>query len=175
MSNVSGQAYAFLAITPIVPGEERGLREKIDTFARTRPFARLPRTHFARLVILDDWVNDPSQPKQDHLKSRYLIFSTTFDGPRDTYLDALCQELAPEAKQIWGRCVGCPETARGAPLKRYLLHNQIDIGFFVAAYPHATVEQVRAGLDRRRQIAEFAIRTQVLAPGALRAAYRKEF
>jgi hypothetical protein len=175
MSNIAGQAYAFLAMTPIVPGEEDRLREDIDALAQTRPFERLPRTHFARLVILEDWVNDSSQPNQDHLKSRYLIFSTTFDGPRDSYLDALSEELAPEAKKIWGRCVGCPKSAGGAPLKRYLLHNQIKIGFFVAAYPHATVSEVKAALDLRRQIADFAIRTQGLAPGKLRDAYRKEF
>jgi hypothetical protein len=174
MSNRAGQAYAFLAMTPIVDGEEAALRRTIEGLERTRPFERLPRTHFARLVILDDWLNDPAQPKQDHLRSRYLIFSATFDGPRDTYLDALCKQLAPVAKRIWGRCVGCPTSARGAPLKRYLVHNQIDIGFFVAAYPHATVEDVRAALARRRQIAGFAIRTQGLAAGELRDAYRRE-
>jgi hypothetical protein len=173
MSNTSGQAYAFLAMTPIVAGEEAALRRSIEGLDRTRPFQRLPRTHVARLVILDDWVNDPSQPKQDHLRSRYLIFSATFDGPRDSYLDALCKELAAEAKQIWGRCLGCPKSARGAPLKRYLLHNQIDIGFFVAAYPHASVDKVNSVLALRRRLADFAIRTQGLGASELREAYRR--
>jgi hypothetical protein len=175
MSNTAGQAYAFLAMTPIVAGEEGALRDYIEGLERTRPFERLARTHFARLVILAGWVNDPSQPKKDHLRSRYLIFSTTFDGPRDSYLDALCKQLAPEAKQLWGRCLGCPKSARGAPLKRYLLHNQIDIGFFVAAYPNTPVDEVQAVLARRKQVADFAIRTQGLGASALRDAYRKEF
>jgi hypothetical protein len=174
MSNVAGQAYAFLALTPIVDGEEPALRAAIEGLAVTRPFERLERTHFARLVILPDWVNDPAQPTEDHLRSQYLIFSTTFDGPRDSYLDELCKELAPEASEVWGRCVGCPKRARGAPLKRYLLHNQIDIGFFVAAYPKATVQQVTAALARRRQVADFAIRTQGLEASELRAAYKRE-
>jgi hypothetical protein len=174
MSNTSGQAYAFLALTPIIPGEEPALRAAIEGFAVTRPFERLPRTHFARLVILPDWVNDPEQPDEDHLRSQYLIFSTTLDGPRDTYLDELCKELAPEAREVWGRCVGSPKRARGAPLKRYLLHNQIDIGFFVAAYPQATVQQVTGVLALRTRVADLAIRTQGLGASELRAAYKRE-
>ena len=172
MSNVAGQAYAFLAMTPVVPGEEAPLAAAIERL--DRPFERLPRTHFARLVIMDDWVNDPSQPDEDHLGLPYLIFSTTFDGPRDSYLDELCTVLAPECKAIWGRCVGCPPRARGAPLKRYLLHNQIDIGFFVAAYPDATVDAVKAAVARRRQVADLAIATQGMGAAELRAAYERE-
>ena len=172
--NSAGQAYAFLAMTPVVPGEQDALRAAIEQLAQTRPFERLPRTHFARLVILPDWVNDPAQPREDHLRSQYLIFSSTFDGPRDSYLDELCELLAPEARQIWGRCVGAPNRPRGAPLKRYLLHNQIDIGFFVAAYPKATVQQVTGVLALRTRVADFAIRTQGLGARELRAAYRKE-
>lgn len=175
MSNTSGQAYAFLSMTPIKAGEDVRLRAYIEGLARTRPFDRLRRTHFARLVILPDWVNDPSQPKADHLTSQYLIFSATFDGPRDSYLDELGKRLAPEAKEIWGRCVGCPPSARGAPLKRYLLHNQIDIGFFVAAYPDATVETVKRVLAQRKQLADFAVRTQGLEASELRHAYHQEF
>jgi len=175
MSNTSGQAYAFLAMTPIKTGEDVRLRAYIEGLADTRPFDQLRRTHFARLVILPDWVNDPSQPHEDHLKSQYLIFSATFDGSRDSYLDELGKRLAPQAKEIWGRCVGCPPSARGAPLKRYLLHNQIDIGFFVAAYPDATVETVKRVLAQRKQVADFAIRTQGLDASELRHAYRQEF
>jgi hypothetical protein len=172
--NRSGQAYAFLAMTPVVPGEQDALRAAIEALAETRPFERLPRTHFARLVILPDWVNDPAQPQEDHLRSPYLIFSATFDGPRDSYLDELGRRLAPEAEQIWGRCVGAPKRPRGAPLKRYLLHNQIDIGFFVAAYPDATVPRVLAALARRGALADLAVRTQGLPPAELRAAYEQE-
>lgn len=175
MSNTAGQAYAFLALTPIVPGEENALRAAIEGLTVTRPFERLPRTHFARLVILPDWINDPAQPSEEHLRSQYLIFSATFDGPRDSYLDALCEELAPECKEVWGRCTGCPRRAKGPALKRYLLHNQIDIGFFVAAYPDMTVQQVHARIARRRQVAGFAIRTQGMGPAELRSAYESEF
>lgn len=176
MSNSSGQATAFMALTPIQPGSEGELRAYLEALRKDEsPLARLGGTHFARWVILDDWVNDPSQPRQDHLESRYLIFTSNFDGPLDPYLDELCVKLAAEAREIWGRCVGCPPEATGPQLKAYLLHNKIDTGFFVAAYPHATVPQVKAAVDARERLIEFAVRAQAMAPADLQRAFAEEF
>jgi hypothetical protein len=176
VSNTSGQATAFMAITPIRPGAEAELRDYLDGLPRVgSPLSRLTGTHFARWVILDDWVNDPSQGGEDHLESRYLIFTSNFDGPLDPYLDELCVKLAPEAREIWGRCVGCPPEATGPQLKAYLLHNKVDTGFFVAAYPHATVAQVKAALAAREQLIAIAVRTQGMEPGELSRAFGEAF
>ena len=176
MSDRSGQATAFMALTPIRPGSEGELRSYLEALPQARsPLARLAGTHFARWVILDDWVNDPSQPREDHLQSHYLIFTSNFDGPLDPYLDELCAKLAPEAREIWGRCVGCPPDATGPQLKAYLLHNKIDTGFFVAAYPHATVAQVKAALAAREQLIAFAVRAQGMRAEDLLSAFVEEF
>ncbi|HWC27429.1 MAG TPA: hypothetical protein VG474_12655 [Solirubrobacteraceae bacterium] len=177
--NVSGQAYAFMAMTPITPGEEqplatylRGLRER-----GARPLAKLPRTHIGRFVIVPDFHNDPAwkQPREEHLDLHYLIFTSNFDGDLDSYLDELCEKLAPEAKEIWGRCVGCPASAEGADLKRYLKHNQIDTGLFFAAYGDATVGQVERALRQRERMIDFAISAQGLEPEALQQAFLAQF
>jgi hypothetical protein len=176
VSNSSGQATAFMALTPIRPGAESELRSYVESLPRAgSPLARLGGTHFARWVILDDWVNDPSQPRQDHLQSHYLIFTSNFDGPLDPYLDELCVKLAPEAREIWGRCVGCPPDATGPQLKAYLLHNRIETGFFVAAYPHATVPQVKAALAAREQLIAFAVRAQEMRADDLQRTFLEEF
>jgi hypothetical protein len=178
-ANVVGQAYAFMAMTPVKPGEEealaaylRGLRARGPS-----PLAKLPRTHLARFVIVPDFHNDPTwnQPKEEHLDLQYLIFTSNLDGDIDTYLDELCEKLAPEAKEIWGRCVGCPENPKGDALKKYLKHNQIDTGIFFAAYPEATVGKVKQSLHQREKIIEFAIRAQGLDPEALQKAFLAEF
>ncbi len=177
-ANESGQAYALMVLTPIAPGEEPALRtylERLRDQPGGSPFERLGRTHFARWVIVRDFVNDPSQPKEDHLGGPYLVFTSNLDGPLESYLDELCAKLAPEAKEIWGRCVGCPADASGAALKRYLLHNQIDTGLFVSAYPHADVLTVRRCLDTRDRLIDFAQRAQRLAPHELRPAFLEEF
>ena len=176
MNNVAGQATAFMAIAPILGGEEAALRGYLDALPqRGSPLERLAGTHFARWLILTDWVKDPGQGSEDHLDSSYLIFTSNFDGPLDRYLDELCEKLAPDAPQIWGRCVGCPPGAAGAELKAYLLHNKIDTGFFVAAYPHATVAQVKAALAARERLIAFAVAAQEMSPADIQRGFEAEF
>jgi hypothetical protein len=169
----SGQACALTLLTPIVPGREDALRAYLEGL--DAPLARLPRTHFGRWVIVPRFVSDPTQPKEEPLGCQYLLFSATLDAPLDTWLDALCERLAPEAAEIWGRCVGCPEPPSGRGLKAYLLHNRIRTGQFVAAYPDATVMRVKESLSLRAQVIAFAVRAQGMAPAELQSAFREAF
>lgn len=180
--DVSGQAYAFLALTPVRPGEQdaltaylRGLGDG-DGGAGRGPFDRLPRTHFARLLVVPDFAHDRSwgQRHEDHLDLPYLVFSACLDGDLDSWLDALCTELAPEAPQIWGRCVGAPADPSGPALGAYLRHNQVHPGLFFAAYGGATVEQVRTSLAQQERLVAFARRAQTLPPQDLQRAFLAE-
>jgi hypothetical protein len=178
-ANVSGQAYAFMAMTPVKPGEQaaltaylRGLRD-----GGASPLSKLARTHLARFVVVEDFHNDRSwkQRSEEHLDLPYLIFTSNFDGDLDSYLDELCATLAPEAREIWGRCIGCPESASGAALKRYLKHNQIHTGIFFAAYGAAPIGKVKQSLAHRDEMIEFARTSQGLEPAALQQAFLARF
>jgi hypothetical protein len=161
-SDVSGQAFALTVITPIADGQVDALRaylEGLRSGGARGPLARLPRTHFGRWVIVDDFIpEDEREP--DHLTGPHLLFTACFDGELDSYLDELGSELAAEADEIWGRCAGCPRPAGGAPLKAYLEAHRITTGFFVAAYGHATVPEVRAALAQREALVAFAQEAQ---------------
>jgi hypothetical protein len=168
-----------MAMTPIVPDEEKALRKYLDGL-RDRgpsPLAKLPRTHMGRFVIIEDFYNDPTwkQRKPEHLAMPYLVFTSNFDGDLDSYLDELSEKLAPEAKQIWGRCVGCPKNPKGTALKKYLKHNQIDTGLFFTAYGKTPVPKVKAALRQRDRLIVFARSHQDAEPEALQAAFVKEF
>jgi hypothetical protein len=178
-SNVFGQAYGFMAMTPIAPGEEAALRAYLEGL-RDRgpsPLGRVAGTHMGRWVIMEKFNCDPAydQPHPETLEIPSLIFSSNFDGPLDPYLDRLCEQFADDAPEIWGRCIGCPQPARGQALKAYLKHNQINCGFFFAAYGQATVEQVRASLDQRERLIAFAVRGQGMAAAELQRAFVAEF
>ncbi len=178
-ANVSGQAYGFLSMTPIKPGEKSELRDYLEGLRarEVSPLDRVARTHMARWVIVDGFHYDPAY-KQRHpetLAVASLLFSSNFDGDLESYLDELCSALAPEAPEIWGRCIGCPAEATGVALKAYLKHNQIDCGFFYAAYGHATVGKVKASLDQRDRLIAFATRAQQLQPAELQQAFIAEF
>jgi hypothetical protein len=167
----SGQAGALTVLTPIAPGAEPDLRAYLEGLrAGPSPLARLPGAHFGRWVIVSDLVaEDEREP--DHLAGPYLLFTASFDGPQDRYLDALCDELAAEAQEIWGRCAGAPQPAAGAQLKAYLRAHHHQTGFFVAAYPQATVAQVRAALAQRGEAIAFARDAQSMDPAQLQAAF----
>ena len=45
----------------------------------------------------------------------------------------------------------------------------------MAAYPHATVGQVKTALDARARLIDFAVRAQDMAPGDLQRAFAEEF
>jgi len=167
----SGQAGALTVLTPIAPGAEPALREYLEGLrAAPSPLTRVPRTHFGRWVIVSDLVPD-DEPGPDRLTGPYLLFTASFDGPLDTYLDELCDELAAEAQEIWGRCAAAPQPPAGAPLKAYLRAHHQTTGFFVAAYPDATVGQVRAALAQREDVIAFARAAQGMDPAHLQAAF----
>jgi hypothetical protein len=173
-TNRCGQAYALTVLTPIEPGAQDDLRRYLEGLRATgSPLARLPRTHFGRWVIVADFVGDDERAP-DHLATPYLLFTTCFDGALDSYLDELCVELAAEAAAIWGRCSGAPQPPASTALKAYLLAHQVKTGFFVAAYPQATVGQVRAALARREDVIVFARSAQGMDPAQLQAAFLQQ-
>lgn len=174
-SNTYGPMCALTVLTPIIPGYEDKLRGCLEGFRDTgSPLAKLPRTHFGRWVIVPSFLKDPTEPKEGDLDCSYLLFSSTFDGPLDSYVDELCSQLAREAERIWGCCIGCPESAGRPGLKAYLLHNQIETGLFFSAYPTASLETVKESLHTREQTIAFAARTQGMEPAALRKAFLEE-
>jgi hypothetical protein len=171
--NVMGQARGFMAITPVVPGQEADLRAYLEGLPQAdSPLARLPGTHFARFMVVDR-LEPEGERDPDRLLCSMLVFTACYDGAQDPFLDALGRELTVEAREIWGRCVGCSETS-GAALKNYLLHNQINSGFFVSGYKDASLPAVRRALANREKVIDLAVRGQTMVPGALRRAFESE-
>jgi hypothetical protein len=175
-SNTVGRMYALTVFTPVIADRIDDLRAFLDGLPpQSSPLQRLEMVHFARWVIVPDFVSDRSQPRPEHLPSPYLLFSATFDGSLDAFLDDLCDKLASEAETIWGCCTGAPAPARGAALQAYLRHNQIQTGLFFAAYPDASVTTVKRALETRSKAFAFAARAQSMEVQALREAFIEEF
>ena len=160
--NVLGRAYALTVMTPIVAGHEIALRAQLRSLpsAAESPFARVPSTHFARWVIIPQPAFQGPPMRPDPFKSEYLVFTSSFDGDLGSYLGDLCLLMGDRADQVWSHCVGYPGSADPWAFARYLRHNQVNTDVFFAAYPDATVDQIRASLARRDQILAFALESQ---------------
>src|SRR5260370_41121692 len=99
MSNQSGQTYGLTVLSPIIEDDSSidvcHATERRWYLARVKDqdcFAKIDSTHLARLVVMDDVVFVGAPACEEHLKSRYLVFETNFDGDLDTYLTRMATE-----------------------------------------------------------------------------------
>ena len=150
----------------------------IDTWedGAASPLGRLGQLHCSRVHILDELVYQGKPQVPEPLNSAYLIFTASFDGGLDEFLDDVIAEMSAEADALWGHCVGYPGTADADAFKAWIRHNQIDNHYFLGQYPWATVRDVRQSLDQRTRVAKFAARAQGLTDAAeLQRAFLAEF
>jgi hypothetical protein len=174
--NVSGQAYALTVLAPIVEGHEAELAAQLDALGDgdASPLARVPGTHIARWVVIDDVIFQEGQRRRDRLPPR-LLFSSNFDGGLDAYLEGLRSGMAEDADAIWGHCRGYPGHRDGPAFAAWMRAHQLEAALFFAAYGGQTVDQVRANVAQRRALLDFALHAQDLDPTDLKARFMDTF
>src|ERR1700704_2888516 len=138
MANESGRIYGLTALCPIIEDESLdvyhagALREFLAGQPRDHrsPFATVSSTHLARLVVMDDVVFVGAPACEEHLKSRYLIFETNFDGDLDAYLARMARETPEFVDSVWKHCVGYPGVTDPRAFVAYIKKCQIDTTYF---------------------------------------------
>ena len=159
------------ALTPIIPGQQDSLDQTLNDLSTgpKSPFAGVGGTHVARWVVLDRLgIGSRLQPA-------LLVFTAVFDGPLQGWLTRLRTGLGETADLVWSHCLRWPGTGDAAAFSRWLLEHRIRHSVPFLAYGEATVADIEQGLDLRRRLGDFAVRSQGLAPDALRQSWRKEF
>jgi hypothetical protein len=177
VSNTAGGAYALTTFARILPGRADEVEAYLAALPRgaESPFARLGALHIARVQVFRALVHQgPGQRRRDVLRHAHLVFTSTFDGELDPYLDALAAHL-PEADEWWGRCAGYPGRADRAAFRAYVRSRQVDTGLFQSAIPNATVGDVREALALRERVIDFAVAAQGLDAATLRDRFRSAF
>jgi hypothetical protein len=174
-SNVNGQAYALTVLTAVLPGHLDPLRKHLASLGSggSSPLAALRTVHFARWLVIEQPVYQGAPQKRDVLRSPYLLFESCFDGDRDQHLETMRTTIGAAADAVWSHCVAYPGSQDDAAFAAYFRHNQVNANFCLAAYPNATVQEVRDSLALRQRLIDFAVTTQDLDAAALLAAYRE--
>jgi hypothetical protein len=168
MANQSGQIYGLTILSPILEGDSidishaMAVRWYLAGLPRNHasPLARVSGTHFARLVVMDDVVFVGSPAREEHLKSRYLIFESNFDGDLDPYLTRMAQEIPDFVDSVWKHCVGYPGVTDPAAFVAYMKKCQIETTFFFADVNNSTVRQNLIALQVQAALAHFIERNQ---------------
>ena len=168
MANISGKTYGLTILSPIIEDNRLDvchsmeLRWCLSQLPRDHrsPFAQLSSTYLARLVVMDDVVFVGHPACEEHLKSRYLIFETNFDGDLDTYLRRMASETAEFVEAVWKHCVGFPGTADVEVFIAYMKRCQVETTFFFADVNDQTVDSTLFALKAQAALTRFIERYQ---------------
>ncbi len=175
MANRNGQVYGLTILSPIIEderldiGHSMEIRWYLGHLARDRqsPFAQVSSTYLARLVVMDDVVYVGAPACEEHLKSRYLVFETNFDGDLDTYLTRMARETPEFVDAVWKHCVGYPGLSDTAAFVAYMKKCQITTTFFFADVNDRTVQQSLKALQTQSALARFIEKHQGKPPAEM--------
>src|SRR5580698_6451378 len=135
------------------------------------PFAQISSTYLARLVVLDDVVYVGAPACEEHLKSRYLVFETNFDGDLDTYLMRMATEAREFVHSVWQHCVGYPGVEDPHAFAAYMKKCQVNTTFYFVDVNNKTVEQNLKALQVQSALARFIERHQGEEPAVIQKAF----
>jgi hypothetical protein len=183
----TNQPFALTVLSPILSGPAEGgadhaaaIRNILGRRAREernlenpRPLAAISTLHFARWVVIDDVRSQSWPAREEHLRSKYLLFAADFDGPLPSFLDALFYQAHRLVQSIWEHCVGFPGVGNRAAFGRYFEECRLKRTFPFAAYPERSLPEVLKALDVQRRMLTFIQSTQGKASAELQRAFVK--
>ena len=153
MGNRFGNAYGLTVLIPIKHGTkdnrayDKIIRDQLQEWPldRQSPMALVPNTYLARLFLLNDVFYEGAPAIEEHLKSKYLVFSSNFFGELDTYLAGMWSALEHVLKEFLQHCVAFDAVESSADFVKYIKRCQIDNSlFFNGSNDKPLPEQLKA-------------------------------
>ena len=169
-------------------------------FEQNSPMAKVPHTYLCRFFVLDDvyvqslpgggaldtksdflpLVPDKIRrnvlPKEDHLKSRYLVFSSNFyAGPNadlDGYLRGMWNSIQDRIKEIWSYCYGFDQVHDADTFIAYMKKCQLPAALYFNGSNDEPLEEQLKALYLKQEFAKFAVENQGLDTANLRVNFQ---
>jgi len=168
MSNTSGKAYGLSTFCPILNGHEHDqsfasiTREYLQNIPlhANNPMAKVPNTYLARFFILNDTLYEAHPYHLDHLKSKYLVFSSNFHGNRDEYLLGMWGAISETIKEIWRHCVGFHEVRDAHSFVAYLHKCQVETTYYFNGSTDVLLEEQLKALYLKQNFSDFVFEHQ---------------
>lgn len=175
------------------------VRDRLENWnlLQNSPMAKVPQTYLSRFFVLDDvyaeslpgasafdtvtdflpvvpnGIRAGVLPAVDHLKSKYLVFSSNFHGDLDAYLQGMWTAIPDEIRSIWGYCYGFDTVKDGETFIAYMKKCQLTAAlFFVGSNDDPLEEQLKA-LYLKQEFSRFAIESQGLPTPELKKRYQE--
>ena len=153
MGNRVGNAYGLTVLIPIKHGADgdraydKIIRDQIQKWplGKQSPLSSVPNTYLARLFLLNDVFYEGAPATEEHLKSKYLVFSSNFFGDLDTYLTGMWDALGDLLKDFLQHCVAFDRVDSSADFVKYMKRCQINNSlFFNGSTDKPLPEQLKA-------------------------------
>lgn len=137
------------------------------------PMAKVPNTYLCRFYVLNDVFYEWAPAEEEHLKSKYLVFSTNYYGDLDTYLEGMWENAQDEIKDIWRHCVAFDEVRNATDfvsyMKRCWVTNNL---FFNGSTGDPLAEQLKS-LYLKQEFSRFAYENRGKSPEDLQRTFRE--
>jgi hypothetical protein len=147
-----------------------------DVYLESLPGASALDTLIDWLPIVPDSLRPCYWPNEDHLKSRYLVFSCNCHcgptGDLDGYLRGMWHAISDRIKEIWGYCYGFEQVDDADKFIAYMKKCQFTATlFFVGSNDDPLEEQLKA-LYLKQEFSKFAVANQGLDAATLRKNFK---
>ena len=139
------------------------------------PFASSARTHFARLLVIEQLVTHERHP----LDGPVLILSADLDGDAESYLVEVLSAAGPKLAPVLGLCADAPNDPSAPDFVEaavtYLMERRLPVGLQYANSPGRSTIDIRLAVERHRRLAGFALGHQNDPPRELRESFLEAF
>lgn len=179
------------------------IRDRLQdwNFEQNSPMAKVPQTYLCRFFVLDDVyteslpgggvldtisdlmpiVPDKTRrevlPKEDHLKSRYLVFSSNFyGGPNadvDAYLTGMWKAINDRIKEIWTYCYGFDQVHDAQSFVHYMKKCQLPAALYFNGSNDEPLEEQLKALYLKQEFTKFAVENQGVDTTTLRIHFQE--
>ena len=189
MPNQSGNAYGLTTLCPLLKAEdywrthERGpsLHDSPATLLKDllndvpldhqSPMAAVPDTYLCRFFVLDDVVFESKPAIDEHLKSKYLVFTSNFHGELEPYLRGMWQHAAAFLQRAFAYCVAFDEVKSEDAFVAWIKRCQVTTTFyFNGSTDEPLAEQLKA-LYLKQELSRFAAEQQGKPAAELQRAF----
>jgi hypothetical protein len=191
MPNIAGNAYGLTTLCPIKNGgpqrradpagnempDNRShgaiIRDRLEDLPcdEDSPMARVANTYLCRFYVLDDVIYQGKPAEVEHLKSKYLVFTSNFHGELDTYLHGMWENAGDDLRRIWEYCVAFEQVDDTESFTEYIKKCQVYTTFFFMGSTDVSLAEQLKGLYLKQEFSKFAFANQGKSAEETQAAF----
>lgn len=181
MPNISGNAYGLTLLCPIKNGSRNNqsyaeiIRDHLEKLPldMQSPMAKIPNTYLCRFYVLNDVFYQGYPAKEEHLQSRYLVFSSNFYGDLEDYLRGMWSHALKEVREIWQYCVGFDADGSAEDFVNYIKKCQVDNALFFNGSTDDPLDEQLKSLYLKQEFSRFVYDNQGASDADLQVAFEE--